>query len=84
MVGYHQILCNKNHKIVNMVGWPTLVKYVIFMIFVQAYLNDAYHMSTPPGDENKSEGAQILSCGLLCFVNFEEMFLQLRSGLLQY
>ena len=50
MVGYHQILCNKNHKIVNMVGWPTLVKYVIFMIFVQAYLNDAYHLSTPPPD----------------------------------
>ena len=48
MVGYHQILGNKNHKIVNMVGWPTLVKYVIFMIFVQAYLNDAYHVSTPP------------------------------------
>ena len=26
------------------------------------------------GDENKSDGAQILSHALLCFVNFEEMF----------
>ena len=47
MVGNHQILCNENHKIVIMVGWPTLVNYVIFMISVQAYLKDAYHLSTP-------------------------------------
>ena len=30
-----------------MVGRPTIMNYVIFMIFVQANHNNAYHVSTP-------------------------------------
>ena len=48
MVGHLQILCMWIHKDVVMVGWPTIMDFVIFLIFFSTYHNDTYHLSTPP------------------------------------
>ena len=48
MVGHLQILCMWIHKNVVMVGWPTIMDFVIFLIFFSTYHNDTYHLSTPP------------------------------------
>ena len=47
MVGHLQILCIWIYKDVVMVGWPTIMDFVIFLIFFSTYHNDTYHLSTP-------------------------------------
>ena len=51
MVGHLQILCMWIHKNVVMVGWPTIMDFVIFLIFFSTYHNDTYHLSTPRQNE---------------------------------